>query len=74
MPIVLIRVGVRAISADSSKRTTAIIIDGEEDEDLDGQGIFPLTEIEGSFANALQGGESFVLKEANKELLAPAEA
>ena len=49
-------------------------LDGEEDEVLDGEGIFPLTEIEGSFANALQGDESFVLKEANKELLAPAEA
>ena len=52
-------------------------LDGEEDEDVvvDGQGIFSLTEIEGSFANdALQGGENFVLKEANKELLAPAEA
>ena len=52
-------------------------LDGEEDEDVvvDGQGIFSLTEIEGSFANdALQGSENFVLKEANKELLAPAEA
>ena len=49
-------------------------LDGEEDEDVDGQGIFSLTEIEGSFADALQEDESFVLKEANKELLAPAEA
>merc|ERR1712156_644942 len=49
-------------------------LDGEQDEEVDGQGIFSLTEIEGSFANALQGDESFALKEAKKELLAPAEA
>jgi len=49
-------------------------LDEEEDEDVDGQGIFSLTEIEGSFANALQGDESFVLKESQKDLLAPAEA
>ena len=49
-------------------------LDGEEDEDVDGLGIFSLTEVEGSFANALQGDESFVLKEVNNELLAPAEA
>merc|ERR1712156_579897 len=49
-------------------------LDEEEDEDVESQGIFSLTEIEGSFANALQEDESFVLKEAKKELLAPAEA